>query len=79
MLVGFVFFYHLSHQESSNQDDNNFQDIPRLNFGWSMLVSAPLVRKSGVVGALLSEGVLLSCLVDKSYLNLRGLGLSKEF
>ena len=28
-----------------------------------MLVSAPLVRKSGVVGALLSEGVLLLLLL----------------
>ena len=70
--------YQLSHQGSSNQGDANFQDIPRSKFWWSMPVPAPSVTKRGIVGALHSEGVLLFCLVAKSSLNLRGLGLSKD-
>lgn len=69
--------YHLSHQENSNQGNVNFQDITIAKFWWSMLVPAPSVRKRGIVGAHHSERVLLFCLVDKSSLTLRGLGLSK--
>ena len=43
-----------------------------------MQVPAPWVTKSGIVGALYSEGVLLFCLVAKPSLSLRRLGLSKE-
>ena len=70
--------YHLSHQESSNQGNANFQDVTIAKFWWSMPATAPSVTKRGIVGAHHSEGVLLFGLVAKSSLTLRGLGLSKE-